>query len=237
MTDQELDNLMRNVLLDIIKSEFSELGNTDAFKPSPNYQKQMHSMTLNPLRWLRKKSRPVWKKAIQQVAIVFLIISIGFSGVMVVSTPARAAVIRWIMEWYETHIVYRFTGENYNVEMPKYEISDLPEDYIEYEREESADYCFVSYINKEKESMIFLSYMRMEQGNATGIIIDDVSIESVTINGSAGELYIPQDPIQMESTIIWIDSDRNLQFTIDGILSKEELIHIAESVSEKNKKF
>ncbi len=39
---------------------------------------------------------------------------------MAVSPTVRAAVVRWVTEWYETHVVYRFC-ENMTGEMPQYD--------------------------------------------------------------------------------------------------------------------
>ena len=41
---------------------------------------------------------------------------------MAVSPTVRAAVVRWVTEWYETHVVYRFSGEQIADEMPQYGI-------------------------------------------------------------------------------------------------------------------
>ena len=106
MTDQALDKLMRQVLIDSLAMDEDGLEQVD-FTPSNRHQQQMQLMLKNPLGWYKRKTKPVWKLALQRVAVVFLVASIGFGSVMVVSPTARAAVIRWVVEWYETHIVYR----------------------------------------------------------------------------------------------------------------------------------
>jgi len=42
-------------------------------------------------------------------------------------------VVRRVVEWYETHITYRHSGEQIAGDMPWYEITDLLEGYGEIE--------------------------------------------------------------------------------------------------------
>ena len=58
------------------------------------HQRQIKAMLKDPLNWSRKKARPVWKMVAQKVAIVLLVISVGFGTVMVASPTARAAFER-----------------------------------------------------------------------------------------------------------------------------------------------
>ena len=104
MTDQELDALIKRALIDSIKLECEAMERdcTLVFQPSARHQRQMKLMLKDPLGWARRKARPVWKTIAQRVAVVLLIISLGFGTVMVSSPAARAAFVRWITEWYDT---------------------------------------------------------------------------------------------------------------------------------------
>ena len=109
MTDQELDRRMRRVLLDSLRND--EQNTREAagpFVPPRDHQRQMRDMLKDPIKWLRNRRKPVWKLAIQKVAVVLLVVSLSLGSVMAVSPTARAVVIRWETEWYETHIVYFF---------------------------------------------------------------------------------------------------------------------------------
>ena len=44
-------------------------------------------------------------------AVILLVFSLSLGSLMAVSPTVRAAVIRWVTEWYETHITYRYSGE------------------------------------------------------------------------------------------------------------------------------
>lgn len=110
MTEQELDLFMRNVLLDAIALDEETNTETIPYTPSLHHQKQIKAMLKNPLRWARDRKQPVWKRALKRVAVILLVISLAFGSLMVVSPTARATFIRWVTEWYETHVTYRYSG-------------------------------------------------------------------------------------------------------------------------------
>ena len=112
MTEQELDLFMRNVLLDAIALDEETNTETIPYTPSLHHQKQIKAMLKNPLRWARDRERPVWKRALKRVAVILLVISLAFGSLMVVSPTARATFIRWVTEWYETHVVFRYAGDD-----------------------------------------------------------------------------------------------------------------------------
>ena len=138
MTEQELDLFMRNVLLDAIALDEETNTETIPYTPSLHHQKQIKAMLKNPLRWARDRERPVWKRALKRVAVILLVISLAFGSLMVVSPTARATFIRWVTEWYETHVTYRYAGDDMVGDIPEYTITELPEGYVENQEERIA---------------------------------------------------------------------------------------------------
>lgn len=69
---------------------------------------------------------------------------------MAVSPTVRAAVIRWVTEWYETHILYQYSGEPENNSIPQLELVNLPDGYVETDRIEMPDSISVVYQNADK---------------------------------------------------------------------------------------
>lgn len=239
MTDQELDALMKRVLIDSMKLDLEADGadHTASFTPSLQHQRQMKAMLKDPLGWSRKKARPMWKMIAQKAAIVLLVISVGFGAIMAASPTARAAFVRWVREWYETHVVYRYAGENLSGEMPQYQITALPEGYAEYEREERPSYTHIIYSNPSNGDRIWLTYIHMQQGSATDFVTENSEVVPVTVNGMDGELYLSQDLTKEDNTVTWIDEEANLQFIVDAPLGRDDILRIAESVApEKSEK-
>ena len=167
MTDNELDQLMQRVLLDAIKSDCEkENGVAPSFEPSLRYQRSLAAMIADPLKWARKRTKPLWKKILQKVAIVLIIFSLSLGSLMAVSPNIRAAVVNWVTEWYETHITFRYLGTPTEDEMPEYTIGALPNGYVEVdsEREEWPDYICIVYRNEVSGETIYFNYTRMTQG-------------------------------------------------------------------------
>ena len=235
MTDLELDRMMRRVLLDSLRNdELNEREEVEPFTPSRNHQRQMRDMLKNPNKWLKNKVKPVWKLAVQKVAVVLLIASLGLGSVMAVSPAVRAAVIRWVTEWYETHITFRYAGDSVSDNFLDYEISNLPKGYSEVkdERIEDEGYIQKKYRNDSDPSSksIYLAYMDMKQGAAMDFVIENGVTSPIDINGMPGYLYLADDWQNLRSTITWIDESNNLQFVVDATMSEEDILYIAESV-------
>lgn len=234
MTDRELDRMMQHVLLDAIKRDCEkETDDVPAFKPTRHYQRQMAAMLSDPLKWARKRARPIWKSALQKVAMILLVFTLSLGSLMAVSPTVRAAVVRWVTEWYETHIVYRYSGEQITGEMPQYEVTDLPEGYAETERVEWPSYVSIIYqkVNDENAPWIYLQYIYMQQGASSNFEIENADIIPVTVNGLEGQLYLTKDSEQSDSTITWIDPNENILFAVSAALNANDILHIAESVS------
>lgn len=234
MTDQELDTLMRRVLLDSLKLDAESAASGElAFEPTPRYQRQMAEMVKDPLKWERRRARPLWKNVAQKAAVILLVFSLSLGSLMAVSPTVRAAVVRWVTEWYETHVVYRFSGEQLSGEMPQYEITDLPEGYVEDERVDWPTYISIIYrkANDENAPWIYLRYVYMQQGTVNNIGTEGADIIPVTVNGIEGQLYLARNPDESDSTITWIDPDKNIAFVVDAALDADSILHIAESVS------
>ena len=234
MTDRELDRMMQHVLLDAIKRDCEkEADDVPAFKPTHHYQRQMAEMLKDPLKWERRRARPLWKNVVQKAAVILLVFSLSLGSLMAVSPTVRAAVVRWVTEWYETHVVYRFSGEQIADEMPQYEVTDLPEGYAETERVEWPSYVSIIYqnVNDENASWIYLQYIYMQQGASSNFGIENADIIPVTVNGLEGQLYLTRDTEGADSTITWIVPDENMLFAVSAALNANDILHIAESVS------
>lgn len=232
MTDQELDTLMRRVLLDSLKLDAESAASGElAFEPTARYQRQMAAMLKDPLKWERRRARPLWKNVVQKATVILLVFSLSLGSLMAVSPTVRATVVRWITEWYETHIVYRYSGEQITGEMPQYEITDLPEGYAEDERVNWPSYVSVVYQNKDTGKTIYLDCTYMQQGSASDYVTDGVEVVPVTVNGLSGQLFLTDDWENKWNTITWIDAERNLQFEIDANVNRDVILHMAESVS------
>ena len=138
----------------------------------------------------REERRHIRRKVLQKAAAILLIISIGFSAVMTISPTVRAVVISWFVEWYETHVIYRYVGEDVSGELLRYGITELPDGYQETER--ITDPLWVSVIYENSDGgIIYLDYNLIQQGGANAFISGDDTVVDVTVNQLSGQLFIP----------------------------------------------
>lgn len=232
MTDEQLDILMREILIDAIALDEEDCKERISFEPSLKYQHQTSAMLKDPSRWAKNKMRPVWKKVGQYVAAILVIGSISLGSVMAVSPTARAAVLQWVVEWYETYVSYRYTEEtSVPKTMPEYRMTALPKGYVENinERVEWPNYVQHRYENADGDIILF-DYIYMTDGAATSFETEDAKVLDVMVNGCKGIIVLPDNAEEADYTLSWIDPDQNLHFTIDAAVDQEEILHMAESI-------
>lgn len=234
MTDQELDHLMRRVLLDSMERREDTEAVVPAFTPSARQDRQIRSMLADPIRWAHRRTRPVWKRVLQRVAVILLVFTLSLGSLMAVSPTVRAAVVRWAVEWYENHVTYRYSGNAIAQDMPQYEITALPEGYVEDAslRIEWPNYISVKYMSEELQNMILFDYIYMQQASVSDFVPgENTIILPVTVNDLNGQLFLGADWENVRNVITWIDPDSNLQFTLQANLSESDILHMAESIS------
>ena len=193
MTEQELDELLRRVLLDAAKlEETKETGEEPTFRPTPRYQRQMQAMWAGPKKWATARKRPRWKAALRGVAMFLAVVTISFGSILAASPTARATVIRWVTEWYESHVTFRHNGPQREEAMPQYTITALPAGYVESveERLDWPSYVSITYRTEaDPDLRIGLRYGYMQQGSAVDFVTDTSEALPVTVNGFESAVY------------------------------------------------
>ena len=115
------------------------------------------------------------------------------------------------------------------------EITNLPEGYAEdvSKRIEWPEYISFTYhnSNEENDQGIIFDYTYMSQGGVADFVTEDSETISVTVNGMKGQLFLAKDWKNTRSTLTWIDTDNNIQFTLMAALNETDILHMAESVS------
>lgn len=231
MSNIEDNRLIQNILLDAAAEEYAaELASTEEITTSPHFQRQMKKMLANPNSWAKQRKRPLWKQCLSRVAMLLLVCSLTLGAMMVVSPTVRATVIDWVIEWYETHISYRFFGKSNSDEMPSYDIVKLPSGYKKVDEiREIIDSVSVLYEN-EKHDTIYFKYSRMRDGIVLDISTENMEIYEINVNNCYGNFYLSTDP-QQSNTLVWFNEQEEIKFIIDGFCDKDELLEMARSIS------
>lgn len=121
MTEGEENIIIKGVLLEAISRDFSEeLSNNKEVSVSPRFKRQMMAMMNNPNKWAERHKRDYRRRFVKVVATIVLTCSLPFGVLTVASPTVRAAVIDWVVEWYESSIIYKFFGESDSTKLPLY---------------------------------------------------------------------------------------------------------------------
>ena len=173
----------------------------------------------------------VWAR---RCAAACLICVLGLGVVLAASPEARAGMRRWIETWKGDEVLYQYIGDNLEGALPVYELTGLPEGYVE-DAEESVRWDTMVDILYRNEAdwdndIIIFGYLYMQQGTAMAYMLDeDDTVQEVTVNGLEGKLYLAEDP-ENWSVVEWIDPKTNLHFSIHACSDAETLLALAESV-------
>lgn len=118
-------------------------------------------------------------------------------------------------------------------DIPEYTITELPEGYVENQEERIATPIQVSILYQSDTGYpITLHYIYIQQGAASQFVLDstdEVVIDN--INGYEAYIFVATDQENDSNAITWIDTQSNIQFTIQAQMSADDLVHMAESVS------
>lgn len=236
MTDQELDQMMRRALLDAAAQEAEALPQEPP-ELSPRHGRSMRAMLRDPLAWARSRRRPALRTAARHAAarhaaavLLVLVLVLSAAVLVTVSPQVRADITRWVAEQTGNVLDFQFRGDSPAQPIPQYQITALPEGYVETERTDALDAGNVTYKNSDGD-MILLDYAYMQDGALHRIILNDTdTMSDIRVSGMPGKLIISTEEKSFDC-ILWIDAAQNLQFTITAAAEESVIIAMAESVS------
>lgn len=125
----DFDALLPRALMDANLLQFQGvLEQAETLEPafSPRYRRSRLRLMNDPMGWLRRRTRPVWRRALRSAACVFLACAVALGGLMAVSPTVRAAVLHWLREFTEQGVTYR-PGEAETGLAPSWRPAWLPE--------------------------------------------------------------------------------------------------------------
>lgn len=188
----------------------------------PEFEKKIDRLT-------RRAKHPVFYKAMRCVASVAIAMIIAGSAWITVDAEARAAVVGWVKEVYETYFVLRHDGADTAPEFADYRPTWLPDGYSELRVNASKTRTVVVYAN-EAGDLIRFSFIRNSEETDWFIDVSQAGIKKATVNGNEADLFIAHDPGEANA-IAWI-SDGSA-FYVTGFVGENDLVRMAESVQIK----
>ena len=169
----------------------------------------------------------------RRAAAVVLILLLGLGAFLAVDTEARAAVLQWVRETFSHSVIYRFPEHEAPAPVPRYTLGWVPEGFVLVDSgyDETAGECFYLYEEIDGRQSFSFDAISMFDGTIIELFnIDDPSkIEAVLINGMRGEFCPANGPMDY-SGLTWFDETRQVALMVDGNISKEDILHIAQEV-------
>ena len=232
MTDQELDRLMRHVLMDGVEQKSEQPSEADngeapAFQPSPRYQRQITAMKRDPWAWAKKKQRPAWKKYAQTAAALLLVAGLGLAA----SPTARADIVRLAVEWNQNRASFVYSGPDVEGELPCYVLGDLPEGYVQTDWQRLGPALVAADYESADGDYLYLNYSYMQQGGGTFIDMDEGEVIETLVNGMKGYFFQDADPEAFD-ILTWTDTRQNIQFTLGGCMDLDQALALAKGLKQ-----
>ena len=190
---------------------------------SPAFRRKMRLL-------LRRRSQhPI----LHRIAAALLAAFVGIGAWLLVDSDARADLLQWVKEVYDTHIVYHFfgtpgTGDADSADPTAWAPTWLPEGYEEVERRTWEGELFVIYENEENQQILF-GCSTMHDRTVNSIFLENGTEELTEVCGLPAAFH--QAEKSDSNLLIWIDEAQGLYFDLAGYCDRSVMLHIAESVN------
>ena len=177
---------------------------------------------------IRKHQRKAFaNRMLRWVASIALAILIAGSAWIAVDAEARAAVVGWVTEIYETYFVFQHDGTTDEVpEFVDYRPTWIPDGYSEFRVKVSETRTVVIYTS-DSGDIIRFNYIHNPDETDWFIDVSQADVKSATVNGNKADLLIAQNPDEANG-IAWVSADT--AFYISGFVDETDLVKMAESV-------
>ena len=181
-------------------------------------------------RLIQKTKHPTRYRFLRTAACFILILTIGFVSVITVNAEAREFIEGWVKEQYKSFSRYFFPNDAEPNEPVKYQLGWLP-DGCEFVTSFEIDGGETYIYTDEQETLIHFTYISETYNTQAFVSSDGYVNESVLVSGYPGDLYLANNPNDT-STIVWINTEKNVLYIVSGDFNAEELIKIAESIKK-----
>lgn len=148
---------------------------------------------------------------------------------LTVDIQARERAFQWIKEIYESLTIYLFNSEDNEINHIYYEPSWIPDGFSLVDSYQDSDYCLRIYANDTGEKIFSVEYTLMQHTSMSTTAQEYSEVVKVDINGLPADLYIGNEA-SPENALIWVDEANQVVFNIQGNISNEDIVHIAQSL-------
>lgn len=230
MNEQKLESMLYSALVLAAAHEYDNIqGVSPEF--TPKEQRKFKKMLADPFGYVKKWHRTLGQQIRHYALAAVLALAILTSTIFAIP-QTRTIAIDLIRQWFEDHVTFSYNNDINDFVLPEIEISYIPEGYELVENggiEVPGSYIILEYKNQNNNILDIDIYVAGK--NFTSSINSEFcDIEYVKLkNGIQAQLFKALDSNRL-SDLIWTSKDGKLFFAINGKLSEEELIKIADGI-------
>ncbi len=236
MKDSEFDAMLRSALLEAARLDAETLtgDETEAPPRSLEYQAEMAALLRDPVRGgSRSKARPgLWRcsRLFRSAACLALAAVLCLGSAVTFSPSARAWVVRFFSQRFEDHSAFSFQGDGTGSPAGVlYRPAYLPAGYTEDRSQDNLPEDMAVYVN-DQEQFLYFSYMAGNTAGTFAVDNEHSTEKRITIGKDCQAHLLETISPDYSSFLIWMDEEKGAAFLLNGYVSPEELIRVAESV-------
>ncbi len=230
MTEQEFDNLIREVLLLAAEKRLAETPDWQG-ELSPKYRRRFKQMLANPKEYAKRRQETPWKKLRRYAAAAVLLLAMAggsFFWPQLQIIAGNLAIS--LFDGYNGYtFVYR-VAQNNSV-LPEIEIGYIPEGYTLCEQNinEIKKHAVWYYVNNKGD---FLSIGADINESGLGNYFDNEhhSQQYVTLANRQQALLLKGEDDSWQNILLWTTEKDDIVFMVSGKIPAKELMKIAENI-------
>ncbi len=192
---------------------------------SPEFEEKIQALQKTHAR------KTVRRQTMRRLVAAVLAVVIALSALVLSNPQARAAVFSWVRKVFGYRTTYVLPEEE-PLGLPVYVPQWLPEGFEVVFSNEMEHSKITAYFNPDQGYGGFSFAYEVATGEAR-VTADtsggDYTQEIVSINGMYGELFVEKNGAA-GNMLIWIDEPRQVILSLQGFLSPQDMLHIAQSV-------
>ena len=223
LTIQMAMHLLKQRELEEAEKEIEELNSQPEYQPDPHEEKMiMESIdrTLQRQRW-----KHAWKTAsriIQKVSVFLVILLIGVCTTVITVEAIRTPFINWLISLQKDSSTIHFKEES---DMSDITFGYLPEGYEASLVSADSKTTYYS-IENDVGNVIFLMINSLDSDSGLNVDTENAEVSEFSLSGKKAISVKKED----RNTLIWTVGQYSC--ILEGQLSIEEMIRIAENIAE-----
>lgn len=237
LNDAVFDTILQRAFLDAAEQELQAVELPEKVTYDAAYQKAERKAYSKKVG---KRRQPFLAgRSVKKVAIVVICLSLG--GAIVASTTVRADFRNFAITFYEKYFTITANNtpvdttqediipEGYTMGTEKFTFGYIPKDYTVFDSMENSMVCVYRFSNRpDGRRGLSITIAALEATDAS-FDNENSTIEDIQIQGQDG--YYIHFAMDDSNAIVWADD--TWLYTVEGFLSKEELVRVAENVTVK----